>query len=329
MTIWRDASLGRLVAVKQLSKTGIGGSMTHEAALLGAIQSKHVVELLEVGIDPTGEEYLIMEYVDGPELSSYSPVDCRCLYFKLYQIACGLADIHKAGCLHRDIKPDNMKLDAAGIVKIIDFGIGADTSPVLTLSGRGSNGYRGAEYYSPPIHLTESSDIYAFGCVAFSFCFGALDPNFFNAPPGPARPFETARIGTSNAPLSPQISSILNQCLTGAPTGRPTADNIKSILAKHLLFDLHVAQCVFGGQIHSISKSARAIRITGGTGSFEIHYDGLDFIIRAVTGSVSINRLPAVNNMKLPGSCVITIGSGSGPGRAFIPFNVSHPEVTL
>lgn len=69
MSIWKDNALNREVAVKVLDPHGIGGSLRDEASLLAAIQSKHVVELYEIGHDiSTGQDYMIMEYVSGNEL---------------------------------------------------------------------------------------------------------------------------------------------------------------------------------------------------------------------------------------------------------------------
>ena len=48
-----------------------------------------------------------------------------------------------------------------------------------------------------------------------------------------------------------------------------------------------------------------------------------------IVGEVFVNGLAATVGMRLPGSCVIIIGGGSGADRDFIPFNVSHPEVVL
>ena len=72
-----------------------------------------------------------MEYVSGHELAGYVPATRRALYLCLFQIACGLADIHAANCIHRDIKPLNMRYDGSGIIKIIDFGIGSSNNPSL------------------------------------------------------------------------------------------------------------------------------------------------------------------------------------------------------
>src|SRR4051812_34985031 len=93
VSIWKDTSLSREVAVKVLSTRGIGGSLRQEAALLGAIKSKHVVELFEIGRDSSsGKEYMIMEYVAGADLIGYSPPGVRDLLLTLFQIASGVND---------------------------------------------------------------------------------------------------------------------------------------------------------------------------------------------------------------------------------------------
>src|SRR4051812_32913390 len=84
VSVWNDTLLGRRVAVKVISRHGMGGSLAHEASLLGAIKSKHVVELYDLGVDAdTGEDYLIMEYVTGADLVTFVPDDTRSLYLTL------------------------------------------------------------------------------------------------------------------------------------------------------------------------------------------------------------------------------------------------------
>jgi len=330
VTIWNDISLGRDVAVKVLSSNGIGGSLLDEAALLGLIKSKHVVEIYEIGTDATtGRDYLIMEFVSGSELAGYAPENIRSLYLTLFQVVSGIEDIHEASCIHRDLKPNNIKYDGANIIKIIDFGIGARRNPVSTDSGRGTDGYRGPEYFKDVIQLTTATDIYAFGAIAYEFCFGALDPLLFDVPPSPPPSFTTASIGPSQSKIAPEIASILDLCFQAIPTSRPKALEIKRLLAKHLLRNQHVANFVHDGILYDVSHTSNQCTITASKGSFVVQYNGLDFILVSVTGEVFVNGIAAAIGMRLPGSCVIIIGAGSGPNRIFIPFNVSHPEVIL
>lgn len=328
VTVWDDLALGRKVAVKRLQPGGMGGSLREEAALLGKVQSKHVVELYALEKDPsTGEDYMIMEYVDGKELIGYEPASSEAFCLTMYQISAGLTDIHGADCMHRDIKPPNLKVDNAGIVKIIDFGIGAPTRTVNTNQGRGSDGYRGPEYFYPPTTITTEADVYALGALACEFCCGSLHPSLLKEPPESPPSFTTFTVAKTGAALHPELSRLFDSCLSQDPTKRPKASQIRGVLAKHILRGKHVASFVHSGQVYRISNAAPAFRINGYKGSFNIVYDGLDFVIRHVTGDVFINRSPALDGSVLPDSCVITIGQ-SGP-RNFIPINVSHPGVVL
>jgi len=329
VTVWKDTALNREVAVKVLATRGIGGSLLDEAALLAAIKSKHVVELFEIGVDKSGKEYLIMEYVPGSDLKGFTPKTRRELYLTLFQIACGLADTHGVKCIHRDVKPINMRRDAAGVIKLIDFGIGAANDPAFTKSGRGTDGYRAPEYDSVPMKLTAAVDIYAFGVTAYEFCFGRLHSALLRWPPERPLSFSQATIGSASATLDPEVASLLDLCFAPDANGRPKAGVLKNAFAKHLLRTKHVAKFTHNGQTYTLSQASKRYRIAGTKGSFEVSYTGLDFVLSQVAGDVYVNGVAANVNMKLPGSCVITLGSGSGADRDFIPFNVAHPEVVL
>lgn len=325
--VWKDTSLGREVAVKMLATRGIGGSLRKEAALLGTIKSKHVVELFEIGKDSvSGKDYMIMEYVAGADLTLYTPQDVRELLLTLFQIASGVTDIHAVNCVHRDLKPDNLKRDGADIIKIIDFGIGG-TNPVNTNLGRGTDGYRAPEYYSTPIRIDQAADVYSLGVIAHGFCFGTLHPALVQIPPQLPPSLSTATICRSKLPND--VSLVLDRCLSATASARPRAAEVKAALAKHLLRNKHIADFVHGGIMYSVSQSKPKYQISATKGTFEVTYSGVDFVLTSVSGEVYVNGIAATPNMILPGSCVIGIGGGSAADRAFIPFNVSHPEVIL
>ena len=80
-------------------------------------------------MDPDGELRLVMEYITGDELSAGSIVpvaDEEDLIRYLFQLASGIADFHRAGIVHRDIKPHNCRLDSEGNLRIFDLGISSD-----------------------------------------------------------------------------------------------------------------------------------------------------------------------------------------------------------
>jgi len=227
------------------------------------------------------------------------------------------------------MKPLNIRYDGSGIIKIIDFGIGSSSNPVITKSGRGTDGYRAPEYDIVPMKLTAAVDVYAFGVTAFEFCFGKLDPALLLWPPQRPCSFAKATIGMAVVKLDVQVVDVLDRCFSSQPHDRPTSAELKAVFGKHLLRTKHVAKFVHNGTTYTLSQASKRYRIAGTKGSFEVLYNGLDFVLSQIIGQVFVNGVAATVGMQLPGSCVIIIGGGSGADRDFIPFNVSHPEVVL
>ncbi|PRW59736.1 serine threonine- kinase tricorner-like [Chlorella sorokiniana] len=129
--ICRDCSTGKLVAVKKLRKSEMvrRGQVDHvkaERNVLAEVRHHSVVKLYYSFQD---EEYLylVMEYLPGGDMMTLLirkeilPEDWARFY--LAQTVVALEAIHAAGYIHRDIKPDNLLLDAAGQCKLSDFGL--------------------------------------------------------------------------------------------------------------------------------------------------------------------------------------------------------------
>jgi eukaryotic-like serine/threonine-protein kinase len=115
--VWkaRDTRLDRTVAVK-FSHAAFSDRFQREARAIAALNHPNIATLHDVG-----ENYLVMEYVDGEPLRPTG--DTRKLLDIAVQIADGLAAAHSAGFVHRDLKPDNILLTKQGRVKILDFGL--------------------------------------------------------------------------------------------------------------------------------------------------------------------------------------------------------------
>ena len=159
-----DQNLDRKVVIKYGNEHH---RLLDELAALQRIRSKHVVEIFDVvyddGSDRTG---IVEEFIDGDELSSkLGNVDADGEFIQLlYQLACGLADIHAVGIVHRDIKPSNVLVDADQILKIIDFNLARLVDDANTSGFVGTHGYAAPELYAGGYITFDSKvDVYAMG----------------------------------------------------------------------------------------------------------------------------------------------------------------------
>jgi eukaryotic-like serine/threonine-protein kinase len=187
--VWRatDLLLERPVAVKVLRPEYSDHPETiarfrKEARNAGALSNPHVAQVHDYGPSgPNGSPYLVMEYVDGPSLADILAVDpiepVRALDV-IAQAAEGLAAAHKAGVIHRDIKPGNILISSEGLVKVTDFGI-AHAAGQAPVTGPGL--VMGTTQYMAPEriagnHGTAASDLYALGIVLHE-CLTGVPPH--------------------------------------------------------------------------------------------------------------------------------------------------------
>jgi eukaryotic-like serine/threonine-protein kinase len=162
-----DENLGRPVILKTVHRPEDEPRLMDERTALLALRSRHVAQLLDVvSFDHSGNSItcLVLEKIDGIALPMYSTPD-RAFLKDAWQIATGLAHIHAAGIIHRDVKPENIKVDANGVVKILDFGLarqhGIDNR---TRSIIGSPGFMAPELYSDQtITFSPAVDVFALG----------------------------------------------------------------------------------------------------------------------------------------------------------------------
>ena len=189
--VWkaRDRVLDRVVAAKVLRSEYTGdpsflARFRNEARHTAALTHPNIASVYDYGetVDDTGTQqlaFLVMEFVDGQPLVSILhdegrlPVDWT--LHVLSQAADGLSAAHKAGVVHRDIKPGNLMVRPDGVVKLTDFGIAQarDATP-LTRTGMVVGT---AQYLSPEqaqgMEVTAASDVYSLGVVAYECLSGA------------------------------------------------------------------------------------------------------------------------------------------------------------
>ncbi|MGY1744236.1 protein kinase domain-containing protein [Blastococcus sp. SYSU D00695] len=188
--VWRgrDAVLHRDVAVKVLRSEyaddptfveRFRGEARHAAAL----SHPNIAAVLDYGEASEAEAgehlaFLVMELVDGAPLSTRlaadGPLGPEAALSVLQQTAAGLAEAHRRGLVHRDVKPANILVRRDGAVKLTDFGI-ARSADSIPLTGTGQV-VGTAQYMSPEQAkgepATPASDVYALGLVGYETLTG-------------------------------------------------------------------------------------------------------------------------------------------------------------
>ena len=181
-----DNRLERSVAIKFIRTDKIAPSdldhllkrFEREAKVLARFDHANIVTIYDYG-EFQDQPYLVMQYLSGGSLKDLigqkMPWD-KALQITL-EIARGLAYAHKAGVLHRDIKPGNILLTQEGKIKITDFGIarllesGDNTQLTATGIGIGTPDYMSPEQCMG-LEANPQSDIYALGVVLYELITG-------------------------------------------------------------------------------------------------------------------------------------------------------------
>jgi serine/threonine-protein kinase len=234
----------RKVAIKVLhsgvAQTGEAVSrFEREAQAAGRIGSEHIVEVLDLGNLPSGDRYMVMEFMDGDSLSGRIRDRTRLtpgeIYPIMHQLLEALAAAHGAGIIHRDLKPDNVYLlksrgGKADFVKLLDFGISkfnqlsGDSGFSMTRTGA----VMGTPYYMAPEQakgardLDHRVDLYAAGVILYESVTGEVPFNadtfnelLFKIVLEQAKPVEHV---VPN--LDPNFAAIVNKSMAREPSQR-------------------------------------------------------------------------------------------------------------
>jgi hypothetical protein len=169
--------LGRPVAVKIVSvgRQGTAGGFAVEAQLLARLDHPHVVRVYDC-VEAGELRLVVMELLGGGTLTrrlvGMAP-EGACA--AALAVAAALSCAHAQGVLHRDVKPDNMLFDAAGLLKVTDFG----TAKIVEGSAATASGVVGTPAYMAPEQITggrlgPATDVYALGVVLYQLLAGVL-----------------------------------------------------------------------------------------------------------------------------------------------------------
>jgi predicted Ser/Thr protein kinase len=184
-----DPDLARRVAIKQVMLLGrteaeqqeLRARFRQEARLASRLSHPGVVGVYDYG-EQDGVAYLVMEFVDGETLAAMqrgmrqrqermTPERAVAI---TQAMLLALAACHRAGVLHRDIKPGNIMLTRDGAVKLTDFGIARAETSDLTAQGTllGTPGYMSPEQFEARASLDARSDLYSCGVVLYEMLIG-------------------------------------------------------------------------------------------------------------------------------------------------------------
>jgi eukaryotic-like serine/threonine-protein kinase len=183
-TVWEaeDETLGRPVAVKVLSESFAAGERAvrrfeREAQAAARLSGPYIAAVYDFGRSE-GRPYIVMELVRGEtledRLAREGPLPPREASRIATQVAEALEEAHRAGIVHRDVKPGNVMLTPAGDVKVMDFGIAAAAwAERVTTSGLvlGTPSYLAPEQAKSE-KTTPASDVYALGAMLYEMVAG-------------------------------------------------------------------------------------------------------------------------------------------------------------
>ncbi len=191
-TVWlarrSDGRFEGVAAVKLLNASLVGRAgeerFRREGSILARLRHPHIAQLVDAGVSPSGQPYLVLEHVEGERIDGYCererlPIEGRLRLFLSVLDAVALA--HANLIVHRDIKPSNILVAKDGTVKLLDFGIaklleaGALSGEATALT-RDGGAVLTPEYAAPEqvtgAAVTTATDVYSLGVVLYLLLSG-------------------------------------------------------------------------------------------------------------------------------------------------------------
>ncbi len=209
---------------------------TREARSAVRLKSEHVAKVTDVGTLDSGAPYMVMEYLDGADLSRVveatgSITIEESVHFVL-QACEAIAEAHSLGIIHRDLKPQNLfvtrRVDGQPLVKVLDFGISKtlDTQSGLSLtrtsSIMGSPLYMSPEQMRSSKNVDQRSDIWALGVILYELLTGRVP---FEAEAIPELCLKVVQDAAESpksirAEIPEGLSAVVLKCLEKNPSNR-------------------------------------------------------------------------------------------------------------
>ncbi len=234
----------RLESLPRDTQTATLDRFRHEAQAAARLEHEHIVTVYEVG-DVNGQPFFSMRFVDGRTLAEMlkdGPIENRRAAGYLEPVARAVHEAHSQGILHRDLKPQNIPVDAKSDRALVaDFGLAklAEGGEELTREGEimGTPSYMSPEQAKDSAGVTAHTDTYALGATLYHILTG-------RPPFQAANPLETLRQVIDEEPAPPRqvnpsidldLDTICLKCLQKEPARRyATAEALADDLRRYL-----------------------------------------------------------------------------------------------
>lgn len=218
-----DVASGRTVALKALEQADerLTPHFEREYHTLASLKHPRVIEVYEFGITPEGLRYYTMELLPGADLLRAAPLPYREACAHIRDVSTCLALLHARRLLHRDVSPLNVRLDAHGRAKLLDFGALGDFGLARELVGTPPFMAPEAARHLP---LDQRSDLFSLGATLYF----ALT----KTAPFPARRIEDVLEAQRTAPappsklapdIPPELDGLVLSLLSLDPMERPSS----------------------------------------------------------------------------------------------------------
>ncbi len=241
----RDRTTKQIVGLKVLDREKTqalesrfaGVAKPKEGEIAVALSHPHIVKTLEHGITTDDEQFLVMEFLEGPGLNSLLVARNAQLKGRritlIRQAAEALAAVHRAGYIHRDICPRNFVVakDCSSL-KLIDFGLTVPCQPPYTLPG---NRTGTANYMAPEVvrrkPTSQKLDIFSFGVTIYEMCAfdlpwprAARDDDFGAGKAAMTHgALEPTPLREHCPKIDPRLERAVEACLQSSPDARPAS----------------------------------------------------------------------------------------------------------
>ena len=178
-----EGDFKQTVALKIMAAYLTGPEFLHrfenERRLLASLNHNHITRLLEGGVTPDGQSYLVTEYIDGEPIDDYCDTRKLSIAARLrifLQVCDAVEHAHRNLIVHKDLKPANILVNSEGVVKLLDFGTASllDGAGEMTVTRLRMMTPR---YASPEQirgeRLNTSTDIFSLGVILYELLSGA------------------------------------------------------------------------------------------------------------------------------------------------------------